>query len=364
MSDKALAQAVKDYARQLGFPLAGITTPKPPAHIDAYRHWLQEGAHGEMQYLAEERAIERRANPRLILPECRSILVLGIPYHPPPVSPPKGQAPCGRLAAYALGHDYHLVIPERLQKIVEFLEDQTGQSIPNRFYTDTGPILERDLAQRAGLGWIGRNTCLIAPRLGSYFFLAEILLGIALPADDPFTTDHCGTCARCIQACPTSCIRPDRTLDARRCISYLTIENKGEIPLDLRRKMGHWIFGCDICQMVCPWNQRFAQSPGDPAFAPRPETKFPNLPGELALTPSEFNHKFKESPVKRAKRRGYLRNICVALGNSTASEIPALHSAASHEEELVASHAAWAMKELEKKDEALIDSHRKPRKIA
>ena len=161
----------------------------------------------------------------------------------------------GYIAAYARGHDYHMVIPERLKKLGAFIETQVGSALSYRYYTDTGPLLERDLAQRAGLGWIGKNTCLINPRFGSYFLLAEILLGIELEPDTPFTADRCGTCSRCISACPTGCILPDRTIDARRCLSYLTIENKDEIPLDLRPKLGNRVFGCDICQQVCPWNR-------------------------------------------------------------------------------------------------------------
>ncbi len=169
------------------------------------------------------------------------------------------------------------------------------------------------LAQRAGLGWIGKNTCLIHPRRGSYFLLAEVLLGIHLDPDPPFTSDHCGACRRCMEACPTACILPDRTLDARRCISYLTIELKGEIPLDLRPKLGNWVFGCDICQQVCPWNLRFASLQGDPSFAPRPGLPQPFLADELALDQQAFSRKFKGSPVKRARWRGYLRNVTAVL---------------------------------------------------
>ena len=220
----------------------------------------------------------------------------------------------GQIAAYAWGDDYHLVITERLQELVDFIEKQVSHPVPNRWYTDTGPILERDLAQRAGLGWIGKNTCLVNPRHGSYFLLAEILLGIELEPDPPFQTDHCGTCTRCIEACPTQCILPDRTIDARRCISYLTIEQKDDIPIDLRSFIGDWIFGCDVCQMVCPWNRSpalqraqrgasVAAPGGDPALAPREDIPHPNLIREMELTFKEFNRKFKNSPIKRTKHR-------------------------------------------------------------
>jgi len=337
---ETLTLAIKNEARRLGFALVGVAVPARPTHLDVFERWLVEGRHGTMAYLADETSRARRADPRLILPECQSILVLGTPYSPPR---PQGEGTGvrdGQTAAYAWGKDYHLVLPERMQQLVAFIEEQVRHPVPNRWYTDTGPILERDLAQRAGLGWIGKNTCLINPRLGSTFFLSEILLGLELDPDPPFATDQCGTCTRCLDACPTQCILPDRTLDARRCISYLTIENKGEIPEDLRSQIGHWIFGCDICQQVCPWN-RFAPE-ADPAF----EKLIPlrSLTEDLALTPVAFNRTFKDSPVKRAKRRGYLRNVSVALGNlGDESALPALESALEDPEPLVHEHAAWAI---------------------
>ena len=235
-----------------------------------------------------------------------------------------------------------------MKQLVAFIEAQVGAPIPNRWYTDTGPILERDLAQRAGLGWIGKNTCLINPRMGSTFFLSEILLDLELEPDPPFATDQCGTCTRCLDACPTQCILPDRTLEARRCISYLTIELKDEIPEDLRPLMGNWVFGCDVCQQVCPWN-RFAQE-ADPAFASQDMIPLPILTEELHLAPEAFNHKFKRSPVKRAKRRGYLRNVSVALGNAgDPSALPALEAALEDSEPMVREHAAWAIKNIKEK---------------
>jgi epoxyqueuosine reductase len=338
-----LTQAVKARARELGFALVGVTTPDPPPHLDVYERWLEAGRQGEMTYLGTEGARQRRADPRLILPECRSILVLGASYTPPGSAP--SEAGVGRVAAYAWGEDYHEVFPERLKAIVKFIEVQVGKPVPNRWYTDTGPILERELAQRAGLGWIGKNTCLIHPRLGSYFLLAEILLGVELEAETPFEADHCGSCTRCIDACPTGCILPDRTLDARRCISYLTIEKKGVIPSELRSLVRNWIFGCDICQQVCPWNLRFARAAGEPDFAPRPGVPEPSLVEEMHLSVETFNRKFKGSPVKRAKRRGYLRNVAVALGNGgQAGAIPALTFALNNDPEpLVRAHTAWAL---------------------
>jgi epoxyqueuosine reductase len=338
---KELAQKIKEEANKQGFILAGITYPDKPPHISIYENWLDMGRHASMSYLATERAKAHRSNPHLILPECKSILVLAYPYHPPLNQLPEPGK--GRIASYAWTDDYHLFLKEKLQAIVLFIEKEIGYAIPNRWYTDTGPILERDLAQRAGLGWIGKNTCLINPKFGSYFFLAEILLGIELPIDESFTSDHCGSCTRCIDACPTQAILPDHTLDANLCISYLTVENKGEIPENLRPQIGEWIFGCDICQMVCPWNEKAIKLGCAQTF----ETAIvstPDLTTELSLTPQEFNKKFKNNPVKRAKRRGYLRNIAVALGNAgDPAAIPALEKALDDIEPLVRDHAQWAL---------------------
>ena len=351
-----LKQAIFQEAHRLGFILAGVTTPDPPPHFSAFENWLAKGHHGDMDYLASERSRQRRADPKQILPECKSILVLGTPYSRPPAFPifdENGESDAerrggqSRIASYALGNDYHEVLPPRLESLIRFIEGQVGHSVANRYYTDTGPLLERDLAQRAGLGWIGKNTCLIHPQKGSYFLLAEILLGLELEPDSPFVTDHCGTCTRCIEACPTDCILPNRTLDARRCISYLTIENKGDIPEELRPLMQDWIFGCDICQQVCPWN-RFAAPEGDASFQPRSGSADSELISLLTLTPESFNQRFKRSPVQRAKRRGLLRNVAVALGNvGEENAVPALEQAEKDSESLVREHAHWAKTQIQ-----------------
>ena len=338
-----LKQTIKDKARHLGFTLAGVTIPDPPPHYSTFENWLAQGRHGTMDYLAAERSRLRRADPRQILPECSSILVLATPY---PSSSGRGMSEGQgetRVASYARGLDYHDILPARMQELVQFIEEKVGGPIKNRWYTDTGPLLERDLAQRAGIGWIGKNTCLIHPKHGSYFLLSEILLDLELEPDPPFITDHCGTCTRCIEACPTQCILPDRTLDARQCISYLTIELKADIPVELREKIGNWAFGCDICQMVCPWN-RFA-SEGDPAF--KPNALPPSLTAELSLTPQAFNQRFKRTPVQRAKRRGYLRNVAVALGNTADMHaLPVLQNALNDEEPMIREHAQWAIAQI------------------
>jgi epoxyqueuosine reductase len=339
----SLPRRINQEAQRLGFDLAGITTPDPPPHWPAFQNWLAMGRHASMKYLEDP----RRADPRLLLPECKSIFVLAVRYADPrSATLPPDHPRLGRVASYAWGRDYHLVLPEKLEALADFIQRETGSPVPHRCYTDAGPLLERDLAQRAGLGWIGKNTCLIHPQLGSFFFLAELLLGIELEPDPPFTADYCGACTRCIEACPTGCILPDRTLDARRCISYLTIENKGAILPDLRPQMGNWVFGCDLCQMVCPWNRRAKPDP-DPAFAPRSGVPAPDLTAELSLTPTEFNRKFRQSPVQRARRRGYLRNVLVALGNRGVPEAcAAIEAIAGGEDELLAEHARWALRRI------------------
>jgi epoxyqueuosine reductase len=347
-----------EKSRELGFSLVGVTDPDSPAHLEVYKNWLRLGRQGEMHYLETERAIERRENPKRILPECESILVLGIPYDNPDSrgEPKVGE---GRIAAYAWGKDYHEELGPRLKAIVEHAERLAGHSIPNRWYTDSSPLLERELARRAGLGWIGKNTMLINPKKGSYFLLAEILLGIELEFDTPITVDHCGSCRCCIDACPTDCIPEDRTLDATRCISYFTIELKGPAPSELRTKMGGWIFGCDICQMVCPWNERFAEPKGDPAFM---YSQPAILSEEIKLSVSEFNKKFKTSPVKRSKRRGYLRNVSVALGNiAQPADVQVLCNALADDEPLVRGHAAWALGQI--RERAATDALKKSAKL-
>ena len=334
-----LTAFVKAQALRLGFDLVGVTVPEPPDHLEAYSHWLSQGRHGEMGYLATPQARQRREDPRKILPECRSILVVGANYLPPG----RGEAAKG-VAAYAVGQDYHDVLPRRLRILLDTVEAHWGRPIAHRIYTDTGPLLERELAQRAGLGWIGKNTCLIHPRQGSYFFLAEVLLDLELVPDPAFVADHCGSCTRCLEACPTQCILPDRTLQADRCISYLTIEVKGDIPIELRSAVGGWLFGCDVCQQVCPWNLRFAQPTTDPAFLPLPWMQRAGLQDFLQLDPAAYRQELRDSPLKRPRRSGLLRNAAVAAGNQgDTSLIPALQTLLGEQEPKVRAHAAWAL---------------------
>lgn len=343
MDQHELTRRIKDKARQLGFSLAGVTTPDPPPHLDFYQGWLEAGYHGAMGWMASQRNRERRADPRRILPGCQSILCLAHPY-----PYPEQQDGRGNISSYAWNQDYHDVLGAKLAEIAGFADKLVGREIPHRWYTDTGPILERDLASRAGLGWIGKNTTLIHPDQGSFFFLAEILFDLALDIDPPFGSELCGSCTRCLEACPTGCLTAPYTLDANRCISYLTIEYRESLPEELRPRLGEWIFGCDICQQVCPWNERFGKHDQlDEELLPREQVQHPELAQELHLTQEEFSRKFKGSPLKRTKRRGYLRNIAVALGNQAQKEaVPALQLALGDPEPLVREHAAWALGEI------------------
>ncbi len=343
-----IADDLRDEALRLGFTAFGIVAPDSPRHLSKFEEWLNRGAHADMAYLAAQRSRRLRANPRELLPGCASILSLAITYPSPSLDDPAAAPPlAGRVASYAWGRDYHLVIPELLEKLAYRIQVRLGRSFRWIGFTDSAPILERDVAQAAGLGWIGKNTCLILPGQGSYVFLAELFTDLQLPQSAPFVRDFCGTCQRCIQACPTACIQPDRTLDVARCISYLTIENRGAIPDDLRPYLSNWIFGCDICQMVCPWNRRFARQ-SHPALAPLPGRQYPDLLAEMKLTPEAFKTAFAGSPLLRAKRHGYLRNVAVALGNSASAGLHT-HLTSILEQEpdsLVREHLEWALQRL------------------
>ena len=337
-----LAAWLKAEARQQGFDLAGITSPDPPPHLDRYTAWLDAGRHGDMTYLASERGRAGRADPLSLLPGCRSILVLAANYSPAVASPGPAQ-----VAAYARGDDYHNHLPARARIVVDHLQARLGRPVTARIYTDTGPLLERELAQRAGLGWIGRNTCLISPAIGSMMLLLEILLDVALSPDPPFEADRCGSCHRCVDACPTGCILPDRTIDARRCVSYLTIESRRGMPRDLRPAAGTWLFGCDACQLACPWNQAFARPMTDPAFAPRLSLNPADL-STLLTTPGPAVPAFlRGSPLKRARRGGLARNAAVVAGNLRSGDhLSALGQALlSDADPMVRGHAAWALGE-------------------
>ena len=345
----ALERAIKEEARRLGFGLVGITTAEPAETGERYREWVEAGRAGDMSYMAREP--ERRQNPSAVMPGARSIVVVGMAYNTGELEAAERaeedaaspDVPHGRIARYALGDDYHDVMRERLNALLAWIRERRGPEVRGRAYVDTGPLLERDLARRAGLGWFGKNTNLLNVRTGSYFFLGALLLDLPLAPDPPFGGDHCGTCTRCLDACPTGAFLGPYVLDARRCISYLTIELKGPIPRELRPLIGDWIYGCDICQEVCPWNRK-APLTDEPAFRARAGLTLPELIPLLGMTQAEFSARFKGSPIKRAKRRGLLRNVAVALGNAgDRMAVPALTAALSDPEPLVRAHAAWAL---------------------
>ena len=375
----SLTEEIKAHAASLGFDLAGVTTADPPRHGDYYAEWVEQGLAGEMAYL--ERQIEKRQDPRKILPNARSLVVVAMNYRCPDPDPVSGmqadspedspdstpgrtledspesapgrtrrdspeftpdRAPRGKIARYARGDDYHDVMKEKLLALLRFVQDRAGRPVEGKVYVDTGPVLEREFAVRAGLGWFGKHTNLIHKRVGSWLLIGEILLDIELDPDGP-AADHCGTCTLCLEACPTDAIVEPYVVDSRRCISYHTIELKGAIPLEYRAAMGDRVFGCDDCQDVCPWN-RSAPETGHPAFAARPWNEMPDLIEMLGLTPEAFRTRFKGSPVKRTKRRGLLRNAAVALGNTKdPGAIPALADSLGDDEPLVRGHAAWAL---------------------
>ncbi len=339
MDRRELSDRLKAQAYGLGFDLAGITTlgePATRAHFDA---WIAAGRHGEMAYL-EGAGAELRRDARRPHEGATHALVLAMSYG--------GREPSGPVARYARGDDYHEVLRERVRALHHWLEHETGHAINARPYVDSGPILERDLAQRAGLGWFGKNTMLISPRIGSFFFIASLFVELDLEPDAPFEADRCGTCTRCLDACPTAAFVEPRVLDATKCISYLTIELKGAIDEALRSAMGEHLFGCDVCQEVCPWNVSFASALREPAFTARPgldSRDAPVLARELlSMDQAQFSARFTGSAMKRAKRRGLARNATVVLGNvGTADDVPMLTAALQHDERLVREHAKWAL---------------------
>jgi epoxyqueuosine reductase len=335
----ALEQRIKAQAYGLGFDLVGITTTGPVPTADRFDQWLDAGRAGAMHYL--ERGAEKRRDTRRPVDGARSAVVVGLDYG--------GREPAGPVARYARGDDYHDVMEARLRELHRCVDAWTGGPVRGKAYVDTGPLLERDLARRAGLGWFGKNTMLINPRTGSFFFLGVLLLDLDLTPDAPFENEHCGHCTRCLDACPTKALVEPGVLDARRCISYLTIELRDEIPEELRAPIGGLVYGCDICQDVCPWNVKFGRSlPATSPFSTREAlgaTDGRTLARELlGMRQDEFSRAFRGSPMKRAKLRGLKRNAAVVLGNvGTADDAEVLTRALDDPEPLVRAHAAWAL---------------------
>jgi epoxyqueuosine reductase len=328
-----LTAEVKRHALALGFDRVAIGPAGPPVHADAFERWLDAGYAGDMHYLARGRQV--RLDPQRLLPGARSVVAVALSYGP--ASEADGWQP---VACYARGRDYHDVIRPRLVALGARLRELAGPETRSRACIDTSAVLERDLAARAGLGWVGKNTNLLDQRLGSFFFIGIVLTTAELHADE-VVPDRCGTCMACLDACPTGAFVAPYLLDARRCISYLTIEHRGPIEDELRPAIDGWIFGCDVCQTVCPWNRK-APAPTEQSFRARePLDSFETL---LGLDEDEFRARFKGSAVRRAKRSGLARNLALAIGNRRdAGAVPALTRALGDQDPVVRDAASWAL---------------------
>jgi epoxyqueuosine reductase len=344
VSTSQLTQRIKDRAYALGFDLVGVAPVHDSPELAFFDRWIAAGYAGEMQYLL--RSLARRRDLQQVVPGARSVVVCGLNYDTPyPYSTTQHEATRGWVARYAWGADYHEILQERLAQLSADVAPLLPPEAASKLYVDTGPVVERVYAKYAGLGWFGKNTCLLNARLGSWLLLGELILTVPLEYDRP-TADHCGTCTRCIDACPTEAIRAPYVLDARRCIAYLTIELKGAIPEGLRPQLGQHVFGCDICQDVCPWNRK-RHFTAEPGLQPRAAQVHPPLTELAQLTPAAFKQRFRGTALERTKRRGLLRNVCVAMGNSGhAAFIPLLETLLEDPEELVREHAAWALAQL------------------
>jgi epoxyqueuosine reductase len=346
---------LRQRAVALGFDDCRITTAAPPASAEKFSGWLAQKNHGEMAWL--ERNADKRVDPQKVLPGAKSIICLAASYVTSDAwrvtsdreQPPQPRHPAsvtrhatGQIARYARYADYHDVLAKKLKPLTDFVNQLGGADTRSLWYVDTGPILERDFAQRAGLGFVGKHTNLISRRLGNWIFLAEILTTLELEPDAP-EKNHCGSCTRCLAACPTQAITAPFQLDARKCISYLTIELKGSIPEEFRRAIGNRIYGCDDCLAACPWN-KFAREGNLMKPHAREYLAQPDLLELLRLDDAAFKARFAGTPMLRTKRRGILRNVCVALGNlGDAAALPTLEKAAHDHEPLIAEHARWAI---------------------
>lgn len=331
---------LREIALQLGFDLFGVAEVREAVHAGIFRKWLGDGCQAGMEWM--ERTPERRVNPGEVLPGARSVVILGMGYHPGAEISGPG---CGRFARYAWGEDYHGILEEKLSDLSDYLESLGGSQ---KVYVDAGPVLERDWASAAGLGWCGKSNLLIHPQRGSYTFLASLLTTVDMPADTPMAP-RCGFCRRCLDSCPTEALGEGHELDARRCLSYWTIENKGAIPVEFRKVLGNRVYGCDICLEACPWNRK-VQVTGEVRFMTRKAFLKKPLRDFLRMTEEEFAVIFRKSPIKRIKLRGLQRNVCVALGNvGDFGDIPALEAMASGGDSLLEEHARWALAEIRRR---------------
>jgi epoxyqueuosine reductase len=336
--------AIRQHALALGFDDCRFTNANAPASAGKFQDWLAQKKHGEMQWL--ERNAEKRVEPQRVLPAAKSLIVLAASYQKEKRTTENRKHTSGVVARYAQFADYHDVLGEKLKTLAQFIDRLGDTNTRSLWYVDTGPILERDLAQRAGIGFVGKHTNLISRQLGNWIFLSEILTTLELEPDMS-EKNHCGSCTRCLTACPTNAITAPFQLDARKCISYLTIELKGSIPVEFRKHIGNRIYGCDDCLAACPWN-KFAREGNLLTSYAREDLGSPDLIELLSLDDAQFKARFKNSPILRTKRRGFLRNVCVALGNTgDESALPALRKASLDQEALIAEHACWALTEIE-----------------
>ena len=350
MSSPSKAQSPKDtitaQAIRLGFQSAGITDTALPEAKEKLRTWLELGYHGEMTYMARYRL--DRADPTKIIASTKRVIVVRMDYLPadPKFHQVLQNPKQGVISRYAQNRDYHGLMRKRLQKLADFIKAQAGNDLDFRPFVDSGPIMEKPLAVKAGLGWIGKNTMLINPKAGSFFFLGTLLTNLELPVDKPFQTDHCGRCSACIDICPTQAIVAPYQLDARRCISYLTIEYKGIIPLEFRKAMGNRIYGCDDCQIICPWN-KFAKTSAEIGFQSTRGFLEPDLLNLFAWTEVEFLKKTEGSPIRRIGYDCWRRNIVIALGNAPPHPdiIQSLKAAYSQASPMLQTHLDWAIQE-------------------
>jgi epoxyqueuosine reductase len=347
MGIKEITDSIKSRAYEVGFDLVGVSPVGHFPESQFYKEWLSRGYAGEMRYM--EKNPERREDAGLVVPGAKSVITCGLNYNTDlPYSTDARDKRRGWIARYAWGDDYHAIMDDKLRTLEEFISGAAEGRVSSRRYVDTGPVLERVYGRYGGIGWTGKNTCLINQRIGSWIFLGEIITGLELEYDNP-APDRCGTCTRCIDACPTGAITEPYALDSRLCISYLTIELKGGIPAELRDGIDNNIFGCDICQDVCPWNRK-AEKTAEPGFHPREGLYNPGLRTFAGLGPDEFGARFKGSPIKRTKRKGLLRNVLIAMGNSgDRTLVPVVEEYLADDEPLVRAHAAWALWKLEGK---------------
>ena len=341
-----LAQQIKEWGRVLGFQQVGITDTNLSADEAHLFNWLDDGMHGEMGYMSRHGS--KRSRPEELVAGTYRIISVRLDYDPPDAAHPKdvlNRADLGFVSRYALGRDYHKVLRSRLQKLADQIQDAVGP-FGYRAFVDSAPVLEKALARNAGLGWIGKHSNLINPKAGSWFFLGELYTDLPLPADSSFTNNHCGSCSACIDICPTQAIVAPYKVDARRCISYLTIELRGSIPEEFRSMIGNRIYGCDDCQLVCPWN-RFAKTSVEKDFQTRHGLDAPTLVDLFQWSEEDFLRKTEGSPIRRIGYESWLRNIAVALGNapSCPETLTALKQKANHSSEIVREHVSWALQQ-------------------